>query len=70
MHVLRHTYASVLLDARESVKALSTYLGHTDPRFTLRTYTHLLPTSEDRTRRAIDTAFGENQAANDSSEAG
>nr|WP_309251781.1 tyrosine-type recombinase/integrase [Micromonospora saelicesensis] len=31
MHVLRHTYASVLLDAGESIKALSTYLGHADP---------------------------------------
>ncbi|MEU9509156.1 site-specific integrase [Micromonospora sp. NPDC048170] len=69
MHVLRHTYASVLLDAGESIKALSTYLGHADPGFTLRTYTHLLPTSEDRTRRAIDAAFGEDQAAEDVSEA-
>lgn len=58
MHVLRHTYASVLLDAGESIKALAAYLGHSDPGFTLRTYTHLLPTSEDRTRRAIDEAFG------------
>ncbi|NBE83068.1 tyrosine-type recombinase/integrase [Micromonospora sp. NEAU-HG-1] len=58
MHVLRHTYASVLLDAGENIKALSLYLGHSDPGFTLRVYTHLLPTSEDRTRRAIDAAFG------------
>ncbi|WP_407663122.1 tyrosine-type recombinase/integrase [Micromonospora radicis] len=65
MHVLRHTYASVLLDAGESIKALSAYLGHADPGFTLRTYTHLLPTSEDRTRRAIDTAFGQDQADDD-----
>ncbi len=57
MHVLRHTYASVLLDAGESIKALSLYLGHNDPGFTLRIYTHLLPASEDRTRRAIDRAF-------------
>jgi integrase len=57
MHVLRHTYASVLLDAGESIKALAAYLGHADPGFTLRTYTHLLPTSEDRTRKAIDRAF-------------
>ncbi len=57
MHVLRHTYASVLLDAGESIKALAAYLGHADPGFTLRTYTHLLPTSEERTRRAIDQAF-------------
>jgi integrase len=47
----------VLLDAGESIKALAAYLGHADPGFTLRTYTHLLPTSEDRTRRAIDQAF-------------
>jgi len=59
MHVLRHTYASVLLDAGESVKALSLYLGHTDPGFTLRVYTHLLPASEDGTRRAIDRALNQ-----------
>ncbi|MFI6263301.1 hypothetical protein [Micromonospora sp. NPDC051006] len=35
----------------------------------LPTYTHLLPTSEDRGRRAIDTAFGEDQAAKDGPEA-
>ncbi|SCK47754.1 Site-specific recombinase XerD [Streptomyces sp. AmelKG-D3] len=43
MHALRHAYASVLLDAGESIKALSEFLGHSDPGFTLRTYTHLLP---------------------------
>ena len=53
MHVLRHTYASVLLDAGETIKALSLYFGHTDPGFTPRIYTHLLFASEDRTRRAI-----------------
>ncbi|MFI7219155.1 tyrosine-type recombinase/integrase [Micromonospora maritima] len=58
MHALRHFYASVLLDAGESVKALSEYLGHADPGFTLRTYTHLMPTSEDRTRRAVDEVLG------------
>jgi integrase len=46
MHALRHFYVSVLLDAGESIKALSEYLGHSDPGLTLRTYTHLLPTSE------------------------
>ncbi|MBM0231910.1 tyrosine-type recombinase/integrase [Micromonospora sp. STR1_7] len=57
-HALRHFYASVLLDAGESVKALSEYLGHADPGFTLRTYTHLMPTSEDRKRRAVDKVLG------------
>ena len=57
-HALRHHYASVLLDAGESIKALSEYLGHHDPGFTLRTYTHLMPNSAERTRRAIDRVFG------------
>lgn len=58
MHALRHFYASVLLDAGETIKALAAYLGHSDPGFTLRVYTHLMPASEDRTRNAIDGALG------------
>ncbi len=65
MHVLRHTYASVLLDAGENIKALAAYLGHADPGFTLRIYTHLLPSSEDRTRRAIDQAFRDDPETDD-----
>ncbi|MFE0272022.1 tyrosine-type recombinase/integrase [Streptomyces sp. NPDC058992] len=57
MHALRHFYASVLLDAGENIRALSQYLGHADPGFTLRTYTHLMPSSEGRTRKAVDTLF-------------
>jgi len=58
-HALRHYDASVLLDAGESIKALSEYLGRHDPGFTLRTYTHLMPNSTARTQRAIDGPFGE-----------
>ncbi|MFH9988446.1 tyrosine-type recombinase/integrase [Streptomyces luteogriseus] len=57
MHALRHFYASVLLDAGENIRALSQYLGHSDPGFTLRTYTHLMPSSEGRTRKAVDVLF-------------
>lgn len=57
MHALRHYYASVLLDAGENIKALAEYLGHSDPGFTLRTYTHLMPNREDRARKAVDAAF-------------
>lgn len=57
MHALRHWYASVLLDAGESIRAVSEYLGHSDPGFTLRTYTHLMPSSSERTRTAVDAAF-------------
>lgn len=57
MHALRHYFASVLLDAGESIKAVSEYLGHASAAFTLRTYTHLMPSSEDRTRAAVDAAW-------------
>ncbi|WP_327297115.1 tyrosine-type recombinase/integrase [Streptomyces sp. NBC_01197] len=57
MHALRHFYASVLLDAGENIRALSAYLGHSDPGFTLRIYTHLMPSSEGRTRSAVDALY-------------
>ena len=55
MYALRHYYASVLLDAGES--AVANYLGHADPGYALRAYTHLMPNSDHRTRTAIDTAL-------------
>jgi integrase len=57
MHALRHFFASAVLDGGESIKALAEWLGHSDPAFTMRVYTHLMPASNDRTRRAIDRAM-------------
>jgi integrase len=57
-HALRHFYASTALHEGESIKALSEYLGHSDPGFTLRTYTHLVEDSSQRTKRAVDAVFG------------
>lgn len=56
-HALRHYFASVLLDGGENIKALSKYLGHASAAFTLKTYTHLMPASEDRTKTAVDNAI-------------
>jgi len=56
-HALRHLYASVLLDSAESIRAVATYLGHSDPGFSLRVYAHLMPNSETRTKNAIDHAL-------------
>ncbi|MDD9368992.1 MAG: tyrosine-type recombinase/integrase, partial [Acidimicrobiales bacterium] len=64
-HALRHFYASALLDGGENIRALSEYLGHADPGFTLRTYTHLMPSSAERTRQAIDAVFAAPEAAGD-----
>ncbi|MDQ0909612.1 integrase [Streptomyces canus] len=57
MHALRHFYASVLLDAGENIKALAEYLGHSDPGLTLRVYAHLMPSSQERTRKAVSAIF-------------
>jgi len=57
MHMLRHYYASVLLDSGESIRTLSEYLGHSDIRETLETYAHLMPAAQDRTAKAIDANF-------------
>lgn len=56
-HALRHFYASTALHEGETIKAVSEYLGHADPGFTLRTYTHLMEGSAERTKRAIDSVF-------------
>lgn len=57
MHALRHFYASVQLESGTSIRALAEYLGHSDPGFTLRIYTHLMPSSEDRARQAVDAVL-------------
>nr|WP_268871708.1 tyrosine-type recombinase/integrase [Actinoplanes utahensis] len=52
--MLRHTYASTLLADGVDIRTLAEYRGHSDPGFTLRTYTHLMPSAPDKTRRAVD----------------
>ncbi|HMT04078.1 MAG TPA: site-specific integrase [Solirubrobacterales bacterium] len=39
-HKLRHTFASVLVAIGEDPHSVMTQLGHTDPKFTMRVYTH------------------------------
>lgn len=56
-HDLRHHYASVLLAAGESVVAVAERLGHDDATMVIKVYGHLMPDSEDRTRKAIDEAW-------------
>jgi integrase len=56
-HDLRHHYASVLLAQGESVVAVAKRLGHENAALVLSTYGHLMPDSEDRTRRAVDLAW-------------
>jgi integrase len=57
MHALRHYFASALLARGVDIRALAAYLGHHDPGFTLRVYCHLMPSSDDRMRQAVDAVF-------------
>jgi hypothetical protein len=46
MHSLRHTFATLSLEAGRSVKWVSQQLGHRDASLTLNTYAHALPDEE------------------------
>ena len=59
LHSLRHYFASVLLHDGVDIRALATYLGHTDPGFTLRVYTHLMPDAAERMRAAVDLVMSD-----------
>jgi hypothetical protein len=54
MHALRHYYVSITLADGVNIKGLAEYLGHGDPGFTLRLTTHMLPSSHERARKAVD----------------
>jgi hypothetical protein len=56
-HVLRHTAASAWLAAGVDIRTVAEFLGHNDPGFTLRTYTHFIPDAADRARKAMDAFF-------------
>lgn len=57
IHALRHLFASLMLEQGVSIKELSEYLGHHDPAFTLRIYTHMMLSGHERARLASDKIF-------------
>ncbi|MEU0527475.1 tyrosine-type recombinase/integrase [Streptomyces niveus] len=58
-HVLRHTYASIMLEAGESVVTLARWLGHSSPAITLGYYAHFVPEAGSKGRTAFDGLLGE-----------
>jgi len=62
-HELRHFYASLLIEAGESVKVVQARLGHKSATETLDTYGHLWPANEEATRSAVDRLLGAALAA-------
>jgi integrase len=56
-HGLRHFFASALIAGGASVKQVQVVLGHSSAVITLRTYSHLWPGDDDRTRSVMDAAL-------------
>jgi integrase len=55
-HDTRHTYATLLLEAGESIERVSAQLGHSDVKITINTYYHFLPGSKNSKANALPTA--------------
>lgn len=58
-HDLRHTFASLLLEAGESPKVIQELLGHSTITTTMDTYAHVTDKSKIRAVRTLDTLLGE-----------
>lgn len=58
LHDLRHTHASIALQAGVPVKVISERLGHESPAFTLRQYAHVMPGMQaEAASRVAQTVF-------------
>ena len=55
LHILRHTYCSLLFSKGCDIKYISQQLGHSSPDVTLKTYTHLFRETENKYHEALDT---------------
>jgi integrase len=56
-HCLRHTFASVQLEAGETPVTLSKWMGHSTPTITLERYAHFMPDAGRRGLAAMDAWF-------------
>jgi integrase len=63
VHELRHTHASLLFEAGQSVKVVQERLGHASAQVTLNTYAHLLNDAQSRAAAALDDLLGGDPAS-------
>ena len=57
-HDLRHTHATLLIEAGEHIKVVSSRLGHKSVAFTLDTYVHVTPKMASTTAERLDAVLG------------
>ena len=58
-HKLRHTFASILIACGEDPNSVMAQLGHTDPKFTLRVYSHIMAREPEERARLKALVRGE-----------
>ena len=59
-HDLRHTFATTALQSGVDIRTVSGMLGHADPGFTLRTYTHTSNPMQVKAAETIGSVMGKN----------
>lgn len=59
-HDLRHTFATMALQNGVDIRTVSGMLGHADPGFTLRTYTHTTDPMQVKAAETIGSIMGQN----------
>lgn len=59
-HDLRHTFATMALQSGIDIRTVSGMLGHADPGFTLRTYTHTTDPMQVKAAETIGSIMGQN----------
>lgn len=57
-HDLRHTFATIALQSGVDIRTVSGMLGHSDPGFTLRTYTHVTNPMQIRAAETVGNVIG------------
>jgi integrase len=54
IHDLRHSFATNLINSGANIVAVSKYLGHANINQTLKTYTHLLKSTDERLVQSVN----------------
>lgn len=58
-HKLRHAFASIMIACGEDPARVQAWLGHTDPRFTMKVYTHMMARSPEERARLKELVYHE-----------
>jgi integrase len=62
-HKLRHAFASIMVACGEDPARVQRWIGHTDPRFTMKVYTHMMARSPEERAHLKTLVYGEMPAS-------